>query len=186
MKKNLKMIIIFVLAVLLIGGGTLLYRMLINKSALPETGDISSDIETEKAMFVPFEVTGSDGKKITLEHSSDKVTVINFWASWCTPCREEMDIFERLYLDHGDVFEIKMINLTDGQRETMDTAQEYITKKGYSFPVFFDEDYNGVNEYYVVSIPRTLIIDKDGTIIFSITGEVTEETFEKIISSYIK
>ena len=186
MNKNLKLIVILVAAVLIIGGGTLLYRSLIEGAKISDSENVNSGTEPEMYAFVPFEVTGPDGEKTVIAYSEKKVTVINFWASWCSVCNEEMGVFERLYLDHGDIFDIKMVDLTDGQRETIARAKDYISKKGYTFPVFFDEDYNSVDEYYIVSIPRTLIIDRDGTVICDITGGVTEETFDEIISSYIK
>jgi len=112
-------------------------------------------------------------------HFSDRLTegrpiVLNFWASWCPPCRAGMPNFNRIYQEFGEEVTFMMVNLTDGRRETKESAMEYIEGEGYSFPIYFDTVRLASNAYGVQGIPVTFFIDRNGDVVSVVTGQMSE------------
>ena len=78
-----------------------------------------------------------------------------------------------------------MINLTDGQRETVESVKKYVSDSGYSFPVYYDTDYNASNTYGVYSIPETVFINADGSLYDIRIGAMNESVLEDYIKQMI-
>ena len=117
-----------------------------------------------------------DGNAIALTDFAGTVVVLNFWASWCPPCRQEMPELNELdkeFKESGNAVFVS-VNLTDGQRETIETARQYIEENGFGFTVLIDDQGLLAYEYNVSSIPQTFILDKGGNISGSILGSTTK------------
>lgn len=105
-----------------------------------------------------------DGNPHTLSEFEGKPVILNFWASWCGPCKSEMPDIEAAYQEYGDEIQFLLVNLTDGINETVEIASGYIAEQGYTFPVYYDIDPEGVNPlvgaevYKVSSIPITYFL----------------------------
>lgn len=112
-----------------------------------------------------FKVTDANGKEIKLSDYIGKPVLLNFWASWCPPCKAEMPDFEAAYKEYGEDVVFLIVNLTDGIYETIGTAKKYISDMGYTFPIVFDTSSEAANAYSVTGIPNTYFIDKDGYIV---------------------
>ena len=125
-----------------------------------------------------FSMTDADGNSIKLSEliANGKPIVLNFWASWCPPCKAEMPDFEKVYQELGAEVRFMMVNLTDGMQETKEKAETYISGEGYTFPVFFDTKKEGASAYGIRSIPTTFFIDKDGYIVTGVQGSIDEST----------
>lgn len=132
----------------------------------PPVSESSAIPEEEKtSQAAPdFTAIDRDGNEVTLSDFRGKPVVLNFWASWCVPCQIEMPIFEEAYTTYGEDIHFLMVNLTDGSRETVETAAEYLDSNGYTFPVYFDTSYSGAIAYSVMSIPVTFFIDAEGNV----------------------
>ena len=111
-----------------------------------------------------------------------KPTVVNFWASWCGPCTMEMPAFQKEFLESGNTINFIIVNMTDGHRETLKTAFEFISNEGYAFPVYYDTDSSAAITYQVYSIPTTYFIDAEGNIAAHAAGAINKETLKKGIS----
>jgi len=122
-----------------------------------------------------FSVVDAKGIEYKLSDFEGKPVILNFWASWCGPCKSEMPDFEEVYLEYKDSVHFLMVNLTDGYQETMESAQKLISEKGYTFPVYFDTKMEAANAYYVYSIPQTFFIDKEGNLVAYAQSMVSKE-----------
>lgn len=141
--------------------------------------------ETQAALAPDFTVYDIDGNEVKLSDYLGTPVVLNFWASWCPPCKAELPDFEEKYLTYGDEVQFLMVNLADGTRETVETASDFIAQEGYTFPVFYDSKSVAAIEYKVRSIPATYFIDADGYIVANAVGMLDAVSLQKGIDLII-
>ena len=140
--------------------------------------------EKEQTTQTPdFQVLDMDGKTVSLSSKSGKPVIINFWATWCGPCRSELASFDELYQKYGDTVEFMMVNLTDGARDTEEGVKSFIEENGYTFPVYLDTSFEAANGYGIYSIPMTVLVRSDGTISDTHIGAMDKETIEGYIKN---
>jgi thiol-disulfide isomerase/thioredoxin len=108
-----------------------------------------------------------NGKNVTLGALKGKVVFLNFWATWCPPCREEMPSMETLYQHFKDRgLEFLAVDI----QESGDDVGAFMEKYGLNFPAALDSSGNISNRYGIRSIPTTFIIDREGLILASTVG----------------
>ena len=193
MNKKRNFVIILLLFVLLLGGASILYAKL-GQKLKPNQLAVQEQTETEKettqenedesesqqtAQAPDFTVYDLEGNEIHLSDYFGKPVVLNFWASWCGPCKMEIPDFEEKYLETGENIQFLLINLTDGSRETIETASGYIESEGYTLPVLYDTKSDAANTYQVYSIPTTYFIDSEGYLIAQAVGAIDGETLQE-------
>ena len=152
------------------------------------TGDTNADnadtnTDNEKVVAPDFTMTDKDGNEVKFSNFAGKPIVLNFWASWCGPCQMEMPDFEEMYKQYGEEVQFVMVNMTDGSQETVDSATQFITEKGYTFPVYYDTKMEGAYYYSVYSLPMTYFIDADGNVAASSRGMISGENLQKGIEA---
>lgn len=201
MKKNKTFILLAVLLVILIGGAGFFYNKLSsayktdtltetsqaaeNETESEETEDSqTSSEETDSgenaAETAPdFTMTNASGEEVKLSDFFDKPVVLNFWASWCGPCKSEMPHFEDAYQKYGEDINFVIVNLTDGARETVEAASDFIEEQGYTFPLYFDTNTEGAMTYGTYSIPVTYFIGADGVPVAQANGALDAATLQK-------
>ena len=135
---------------------------------------------TEATVYAPdLTFQTMDGGTVKLSELMGKPVFLNFWASWCSPIKAEMPLFQEKYEELGDKVEFVVVCLVDGLTETVETGKAYIQEKGYTFPVYFDTT-NQANEIYGVNaIPTSFFIAPDGAVLAYCTGALTEENFDE-------
>lgn len=139
--------------------------------------------DTEKVYAPNINLLDYNGNEVTLESFRGKVVVLNFWASWCPPCKAEMPDFETAYQKYGNDVEFVMVSHLAWGSDTIESAKSFYNSSGYTFPIYFDYQFEGYYAYDLQSIPRTVIINSDGTVCAYYTGMISEQILENAINS---
>ena len=132
---------------------------------------------TDTVHYAPdFTVYNEKGEAVKLSDFLGKPVVLNFWASWCPPCKAEMPDFDKKFEKYGDQVQFLMVNITSG--DDFDTAKNYIDQQGYDFPVFYDHTGEAAYLYGVQSIPVTYFIGVDGQMVAYIPQMATAQQLQ--------
>lgn len=188
--KNKKIVLILVLVfVVLLGGAYVLYSRFsddfkqeqLSGQAASNAGDsASSGADGKEKQAAPdFTVYDADGNAAQLSDYIGKPIVLNFWASWCGPCKNEMPEFNEKSIELEGKVQFLMVNMTDGSRETLDTAKTYVESEGFTFPVLYDTDIDAANTCRVYSLPTTYFIDENGGLTARASGTIDAATLQK-------
>ena len=127
----------------------------------PSVGLVAEDFQLQKL----------DGTSLRLEDLRGRPVLVNFWATWCQPCREEMPLFEKVAQAFGDRLIIVGVNYAENQRTVADFAQEF----GLHFSIVLDADGEVSERYFVRSYPSSFFIDADGVIRALHLGALNED-----------
>jgi peroxiredoxin len=115
-----------------------------------------------------FTLTDMQGQKVTLSQFRGKVVVLNFWATWCPPCREEMPSMERLHRDlESKGLVMLAVNVEENGKKAV---SQFLQKTPYSFPILLDSESDAQNAYGVFRFPESYIIDRNGVVVEKIIG----------------
>ncbi len=189
--KNKKVLLLCLGFVVLIGGAALLYNVLAARGTVDQLstqqppaasgeGAASSAAEEQPRMDAPeFTAYDADDNPVRLSDYFGKPIVLNFWASWCSPCKSEMPEFDEKYREIGEDVQFLMVNVTTSARESYENASSFIAEQGFAFPVLYDKDGVGSVVYNTYSLPVTYFIDADGKLVAQATGAINGELLQK-------
>jgi peroxiredoxin len=146
-----------------------------NPTRIPEVGNLAPD----------FQLDNLDGQSVSLSDFRGKPVLVNFWATWCPPCRSEMPLIQNIFADKkwvGKGLVVLAIDIGESQA----TVREFVKKYGLTFPVLLDSTQDVFFEYRARAIPTTFFIDRQGVIREIIIGPFSsvieiEKSLEKII-----
>ena len=191
--KSKKMLIYIISMVILFVVATVGYRFLSELYTNEPLDNLTNEKIRENKLLVKnmakdFTVYNMDGEQVKLsDYKGKKPVVINFWASWCPPCKEEMPFFQEATNTYSsDDIEILMINLTDGMREKKETALNYMKENNYNMNVMLDIEFSAAEAYIINSIPRTIFVDKDGYISGEYSGMINRDLLNDNIEKLIQ
>lgn len=155
---------------------------------LTQSETVEQTTEGLKGGEVPpdFELKTLDGTPVKLSDYKGKKVILNFWASWCPPCKAEMPHMENYYKTNAeaDNVEILAVNLTSAERggDIKKKVENFIDEFGLTFPVPLDENGEIGKTFQAFTIPTTYMIDSKGLIHTKIIGPMDEEVLENIVS----
>ena len=154
-----------------------------------EASDASADPEEEEDVFPApdFKLIDQYGISHSLSEYRGKVVFLNFWATWCPPCRAEMpaiqEIFEESLEQEDDDLVILGVAFPGFGRETTEQGvRDFLQENGYTYPVVMDTGGTLIAPYYITAYPTTYMIDRDGNIYGYVTGSLSKENMEDIIA----
>ena len=184
--KILKLMIWVLAFAVIIVGAYVLYNRLsgeVNVGGIATTPQVVEDptgATEEKGSEAPdFTVYDLEGNAHKLSDFRGKPVLLNFWASWCGPCQMEMPDFQKYYESHGDKVNFVIVNLTDGQQETVESASAFIAEKGYTFPVYYDTDIDAAAKYGVSAVPVSYFIDAEGRFVAWAQGAMDADMLQQ-------
>jgi peroxiredoxin len=156
---------------------------------VPGTRDsLADDARPEEGHLAPdFALKTLDGKTVRLsELRGKKVVLINFWATWCPPCRSEMPTMQQIYTDYkGKGFEILAINI---ERDSKEEILEFMKELRLTFPVLLDPDMKVTRTYRLIGLPVSMLIDRQGIIRYKQIGyhDWTDKESRKRVENLLK
>lgn len=170
-EKVMKRVFIFMVSLLVLG--TLARVNAQEKETLVKVGDDVPEFVVE--MF--------DGQKINIKDLKGKIVLINFWATWCPPCQEELKRVQKEIIDRfkGKDF----VFLAISREESKEQVKKFRERNGYTFPMGLDPERRIYSKFATATIPRNFIIDKKGKIVEIEVG-YTKEAFAKMIEKLEK
>jgi len=142
----------------------------------------ASKVNLEGKQAPDFSLKALDGKTYKLSDLKGKVVLLDFWATWCPPCREELPIIEKLHQEFKDK-NLVVLGISNEDRQTI---ENFLKNNRLTFPILIDEREKVGKSYKVVAIPRVLLIDKTGKIRKDILGynpkneEILRELIERL------
>ena len=184
--KFLKLLIWILAFAVIIVGASVFYNRLKGEvniggiaTAPQVVEDPTGETEAQGSEAPDFTVYDLEGNPHKLSDFRGKPVLLNFWASWCGPCQMEMPDFQKYYESHGDKVNFVIVNLTDGQQETVESASAFIAEKGYTFPVYYDTDIDAAMKYSVSAVPVSYFIDAEGRFVAWAQGALTADMLQQ-------
>ncbi len=178
MKDSTYKLLVTVLAlVILVGGSVLLYQNLGDKL---DPDSLAGTQPTEN-LAPDFTVTDAEGNAVSLSDFRGQPVVVNFWASWCGPCKNEMPHFQKAYEEYGDEIAFLMVNLSSYFGDTQADAEGLLEENGYTFPVYYDTEADCAITYGLSGVPVTLFIDSKGNLVSSKASMLSDADLQRRI-----
>lgn len=165
-----------------------------DQSGGEETQESEDEAEQQKtpAPLADLELTDQFGNTHTLSDYKGKVIFLNFWATWCGPCRNEMPDIQKLYDEYsaqGEDAEVVILGIAGpgiGQEKSAEEIADFMTENGYTYPVLMDTSGEMFTQYGISAFPTTFMIDKDGNVYGYVPGQMTEDIMRSIIDQTLE
>ncbi len=138
---------------------------------------LSSSPSPREGFLAPdFTLDALRGEKVTLSHLRGKIVVVNFWATWCLPCRKETPALEEAYEQYKDSGMVILgVNLTD--QDSVSDVESFVQEFKLTYPILLDRDGSVSNLYQIEGLPTTFFINREGIIRTVVVGGPMSETF---------
>lgn len=147
--------------------------------------------------------SGSDGLPLLADHdatvytesgdamrlsaiANGKPLVINFWATWCPYCIQEMPDFQEIYRDYGDRVSFAFVDQADGNRETVEAAKDWLVQNGYEdLPAYYDTDLEASYMFSANALPTTIVVAANGEVQTVIPGMIAPESIRSMLDALV-
>ena len=140
-------------------------------------------VSVERDQLAPlFSLPSTTGETVALSSFEGQVVLVNFWATWCPPCRDEMPVIQAThekYADRG--FRVLAVNV----QETPGQVEAYARELGLTFPLLLDQRGDVTQTYRVQNLPRSFFLDRAGRVVRIHPGELTPDTMERYLKELL-
>lgn len=143
-----------------------------------QTGEIISEIPVAQ----DFSLTNLKGEQMSLSDARGKITIINFWATCCPPCREEMPHMQSFYEKQQGEVEMLAVNMTHTD-SGIPTIEKFVQEHALTFPILLDEAGEVAMAYEVFTLPTSYIVDAEGRIFQKIVGAMDEQMMNELVEA---
>lgn len=130
-----------------------------------------------------FNLKDQYGVVHSLENYKGKVIFLNFWATWCPPCKKEMPDIENIYKEYGKNKKDVVILGVNSEKEN--EVKKFLKDKGYTFPTVIDENSEVMRKYFIQAFPTSFVIDKEGNVYGYVMGGLTKEQIKQVIEEVL-
>ncbi|MED1789424.1 TlpA disulfide reductase family protein [Brevibacillus laterosporus] len=157
----------------------------------PAAQEVSGQIEQKVnptialgAKAPAFELPSMGGTTYKFSGQRQKPLILNFWASWCGPCKMEAADLQKIYEKNKDNVDLYAINLT--KTDDLDSVKAFVDTYKLTMPILYDQDETVAKLYQILAIPTTFIIDQNGVVTYKVMGPIEQGVFQSEIDKVIK
>lgn len=146
-----------------------------------QSQDSSASASQSQTSLAPsFPMEDPQGNTVQLsDFLGQKPVFLNFWASTCPPCKQEMPDIQALYEQYGDQIQFVLVNVGAAMNDTREKAESYLEEEGFTFPVYYDVDYQAISTYGINSFPFSFFIDSQGNVVTYGRGMLSASLLQK-------
>ena len=185
-------VLLIVMGVLTITGaaGSLSAGLAAQEPAASQESAASQEEERPSVPAPDFTLTDQFGESHTLSDYQGKIVFLNFWATWCSPCKSEMPDIQALYEAHGgnaeDLVVLGVAQPGVGREGSSEDIADFLAEGGYTYPGVMDEDGSVFAQYGIRAFPTTFMISSDGTVYGYVEGAISAEIMEDIVRQTVE
>jgi len=141
---------------------------------------VSTTIALAQKTLPDVDLKTLDGKTVNIQDllGEDQITVISAWATWCAPCKKELDAIAYLYRDWQEDYNVKIIAITIDTQRALAKVGPMVASKGWEYEILSDAQQKFMNAMNFQSIPQTFLVDQNGQVVYSHTGYVPGDEYE--------
>jgi peroxiredoxin len=178
-RKNIAVLVLIVLL-----AAVAVYQHITVSASKAADDEMNEPAVEQKLKPAPaFKLTSLDGRTYEVGGAREKPLVLNFWASWCTPCHDEAPDLKKVYGKYEGKVDFYAVNIT--RNDTKEKAEEFVKKYGLTFPVLLDLDAQVSEMYRVIFVPTSFIVDRQGTI-KEVVHLLTPEQWDQKLQNVLK
>jgi cytochrome c biogenesis protein CcmG/thiol:disulfide interchange protein DsbE len=136
--------------------------------------------ENKQKTLPSIDVKTLNGKTVNIQEYAEngKITILSFWATWCSPCKKELDAIAEIYPDWQEEYDAELVAITIDTQRALAKVKPMVESKGWEYTVLSDANQKLQQALNFQTIPQTFLLDKEGNIIYSHSGYVPGDEYE--------